>query len=224
MDDLLHAAVEEARRVRGTVMLVVEGQAQLWCAACGAVDGSVQLRIGEPRRGWKRWRRSDGEVWLEEHGFIHIIDAWTLPVSSATGDWACAGLLADALSNALGVGRDVQLQRELVHPGALVHELAPDGAPHEEHIAAALRSLVIAGGNARASFDGGQDLWAWAWVIDDHLLIEYEAPRDEREEDTWKVPLTREDAESAAHELVRRIQAERPDAADQPLLIGLMGF
>jgi hypothetical protein len=206
-------------------MLTAEGRDDVWCAVCAAVDGSCELRVGEPaRHGWRKRKPAAGETWLAEHGFFHVIDAWTLPVPRTTGDWTCATLLAEALRNAFAVAGDTQFLHELTHPGAFEEELAPEDAPHSEHIASALRSLVLAG-RGRAHLDGGSPatLWAWVWVTDEgRLLVEYEAPRESRDEDTWEAPLTLDGARTAADELTRRIEAERPGAASQPLLIGLI--
>lgn len=203
----IRQADDLARRVSGSVMLVVDGDEDQWCAAYAAVDESVKLRIAEPRRGWRRWKPTEGEVWLSEHGFVPELDAWTLPVPSTTDARECARLLADAARNGLGVDSGAQLVRALVHPGALAHEWSAPDAPHEEHIAAALRSLVSVG-RGRAAINGGcpSELWAWVWVLDDgrSLLVEYEPPRAAAEEDTWTVPLTLDAARAAAQDLTRR--------------------
>jgi hypothetical protein len=95
-------AVREARRLRGTVMLAVEGNDEQWCAACGAVDGSVELRVGEPPRGGVLRRRdAGGEQWLRDHGFAPVQDAWSRP-EPALADEGCAATLSAALEHALG--------------------------------------------------------------------------------------------------------------------------
>ena len=84
-------------------MLAVEGDDEQWCAVCAAVDGAVELRVGEPpRRGLRRRRDPAGEAWLRDHGYFQVIDAWTFPVPAETGDTQCAVTLEAALAGALG--------------------------------------------------------------------------------------------------------------------------
>jgi hypothetical protein len=73
-------AVEEALRTRGTVMLEADGAPERWCAACAAVDGALELRVGEPQ-GRRRERRDRGAR-LRERGFHQVRDAWALPVAA----------------------------------------------------------------------------------------------------------------------------------------------
>ena len=51
-------AVEEAMRLRGTVMLEVAGHPEWWCAALAAADGPLELRVGEPRKRRHRSQNS----------------------------------------------------------------------------------------------------------------------------------------------------------------------
>ena len=209
MDPVLLEAVAEARRARGTVMLAAGGGEARWCAVCAAVDGRVELRVGEPVSGWLRRKGRAQEEWLADHGFVHVIDAWALPASDPT-DEAGAAALAEALEHGLGVERGEPLHRVLIHPGRLTEDLPPADAPHGDHIAGALRDLATAG-RGRVDFSGGRParLWAIVWVLDDEraLLVESELAGDPGSSDEWREPLSLDGAGSAARELAGRIGA-----------------
>src|SRR3954452_4279469 len=146
MEAALAEAVEEARRVRGTVMLAADRRDRQWCAVCAAVDGRVELRGGEPPRR-APWRRGpdEREQWLRDHGFFPVPDAWSLPMPAAAGSETCAGTLAAALRSALGADAGAPLHRVLVLPGLAPADPPPAEAPQAEHLAAAMRALVSGG-------------------------------------------------------------------------------
>ena len=206
-------------------MLAVEGHEKLqWCAPWGAHDGSIELRVGEPRRGLLRRRDADGEAWLREHGFTRGIDAWSRP-EPTLGDDACAALLAAALEHAHGADPASPLRHELTHPGVIEGAGAPPhDAPLEQHLAAAFRGLVAAGdADGRYTIDSGRpgELRAWVWSKDGELVIEREVPGvAESPGESWREPLTPEGADAAAAELVRRERAERPGADEEPWFMG----
>src|SRR3954468_16991822 len=81
---VIEQAVQRAIEVRETVMLAVDGNPCQWCAVCSAVDGSLELRVGEPGSLSRRGERRRGESWLREHGFVHVVDAWAKPVARET--------------------------------------------------------------------------------------------------------------------------------------------
>jgi hypothetical protein len=207
VDPALLEAVAEARRTRGTVMLAADSGEKRWCAVCAAVDGRVELRVGEPAGGWLRRKGRAQEEWLAEHGFVHVIDAWSLPASDRT-DEAYASALAEALEQGLGVERGEPLHRVLIHPGRLTEDVPRGEAPHVDHIAGALRDLATAG-RGRVDFSGGRpaQLWAIVWVLADEraLLVESELAGDPGSSDEWREPLSLDGADAAARELARRI-------------------
>jgi hypothetical protein len=196
-------------------MLAVAGRDDQWCAACAAVDGSLELRVGPPpRRGLLRRRDAAGEAWLREHGFVEVIDAWSLPASDA-GDASCAATLEAALADALGADPDAPLEHVLTHPGLLEgsEEPAPD-APLEDHLAAALRSLVRAGRGCVSIGSGlPEELRAIVRATDGELVVEREVPGVSHSPgETWPERLTPDGAERAASELADRVRAERSSA------------
>lgn len=212
-------AIEKALAVRGAVMLESTEDERHWCVAVGATDGRLEVRVGEPRK--RLWRRSDGDRWLEDHGFIHRIDAWSLPVAAWMSPETCAQTLVAALTDALGWTGEPLYER-LVHPGFAGEDPPPPDAPHEAHIAAAARAL-IGTQEGRADIEGGVPAAprAWMWAEPDQatLLVEYD-----HDEDEWRVPLTAAGAEAAARELARRLAADFPDFHTAPLFIGLIGL
>lgn len=203
-------------------MMGVAGREDQWCAACGAVDGSVELRVGPPpARGLLRRRDPAGEVWLREHGFLPVIDAWALPATEAV-DASCAAILEAALTGALGVEADAALEHVLTQPGLLDTAAAPPAdARLEEHLTAGLRSLVSArGGRYHVESGRPAGLRAFVWAIDGELVVEREVPGvAESPGETWTEPLTPDGAWRAAAELARRVRAERPDTDSEPWLI-----
>lgn len=203
-------------------MYAVEGHEDQWCAACSAVDGAVELRVGEPPgRGLLRRRDAGAEAWLRDHGFTAIVDAWALPALATTSDAQCAATLEAALTGALRADPAGRLEHVLTHPGLVegVEAPAPD-APLEQHLAAAFGGLVRAGAG-RYSIDSGRPgaLRAWVWALGGELLVEREVPGTEDGE-SWREPLTPEGADAAAAELARRERADRPGADQEPWLLG----
>jgi hypothetical protein len=89
----IERAVQRAIELRGVVMLAARENDRQWCAVCAAVDGSLELRVGEPSGGWRRREKRTREAWLRDHGFIQVVDAWTKPVTSASSTWSCAQML-----------------------------------------------------------------------------------------------------------------------------------
>ena len=150
-------------------MLGVDGREEQWCAACATVGGSLELRVGEPRRrGLLRRRDIDREGWLLDHDFLPVLDAWCFS-GHELGDDACVGTLAAALEHGLGADPETPLQHVLTHPGSLAGEAFPDpGAPLEEHLTVGLRGLVLAG-DGRITIQSGRPaaLRAWVWVVAD---------------------------------------------------------
>jgi hypothetical protein len=222
MQAALAEAVEEARRIRGTVMFAADRRERRWCAVCAAVDGRVELRVGEPpRRGL--WRRGPDErvEWLRGHGFLPVPDAWSLPMPAAAGSETCAGTLAAALRSALGADAGASLHHVLTNPGLPAEGAPPAEAPQAEHLAAALRALV-AGGEGRLDVDGGRPSrpWAFVWVESaGTLLVECELPATDGSADEWREPMTPAGADAAARRLMARIEAAVPGAADEPFYL-----
>ena len=81
-------AVAEARRIRGSVNLE-PADSRRWSAIVAAVDGSLEVRVGEPPRRLLR-RAGEGQRWLEAHGFVKSFDCWVLPLTASTTDAAAA--------------------------------------------------------------------------------------------------------------------------------------
>ena len=200
-------------------MLAVEGREDQWCAACGAHDGSVELRVGEPpRRGLLRRRDEAGETWLREHGFTEEIDAWSVAATDES-DAACAATLEAALVGALGADRATPLEHVLTHPGLLDGaDAPPPDAAIQTHLAAAFRALVHTG---RGHFSIGsgrpEALRAFVGAVDGDLVVEREVPGvQDSPGESWREPLTLDGAWRAATELARRVRAERPGTDAEP--------
>ena len=93
----IEQAVQRALDCRGTVMLAARDDERQWCAVCAAVDGTVEVRVGEPPSGWRhRGRRRRGEAWLRDRGFVQVIDAWAKPMDATSSTWTCAETLDHA--------------------------------------------------------------------------------------------------------------------------------
>jgi hypothetical protein len=222
---VLSEATERAIAVRGTVMLAPPGDERRWCAICAAVDGSVELRVGEPSRGW--WRRSEapGEAWLREHDFVHVVDAWAQPAPRDASPYLCADILATALQQAFGAPPDGALAEVLVHPGMLgdVPPPAPD-APHADHIRYAVSALA-ARGSGKADIQGGRPAATWAWLFagDGELNLSPEPlewPPDYDARD-WTVPLDA-DLAAEADKLTAILHDDLGRSPGEPLFISFM--
>jgi len=204
-------------------MLEADRRGSPWCAACAAVDGSVELRVGEPRRGLLGRRDPEGEAWLRDHGFVAALDAWVLPVPAETSDAQCAATLEAALAGGHGVEPGTRLEHVLTHPGLLEGiDPPPPDARLEQHLAAAFHGLVRAG-DGRYTIGSGrpESLRAWVWVVDGELLVEREVPGVEASPgESWREPLTPAGADAAAAELARRERADRPGADREPWIFG----
>jgi hypothetical protein len=209
-------AGERAIALRGTVMVTVRGDDRRWCAICVAVDGTIELRVGEPRRG---------ETWLRDHGFFHIIDAWAAPAPRGATPWLCAELLASALREGLGAPDGAELVEALVHPGLIGDSEAPaPTAPHVEHLRYALRALAERG-RGKVGIDGGSPTSAWAMVFAEDgeltmspepIEIDLEYPWD------WTVSLHDADTNREAEKLAAVLHDEIGRSPHDPLFISFM--
>jgi hypothetical protein len=212
--DALVAAGDRALERRGTVMLALRGDQDRWCAICAAVDGAVELRVGEPSRGWRAWRPSAGERWLSDHGFTQVVDAWAAPAPSGGSTRVYAETLASALVGGLGAPEDGELVEVLLHPGVLDGtQPPPPGAPHAEHVRYAIAALA-ARGSGKLSFDSGRpaETWAWAFAMDGALVLSPEYA------DEWTVRLDDADVDAEARKLAALLDADPAD----PLFVTFM--
>ena len=218
---MLEQAVTRALQLRGTVMLAVRENRRRWCAVCAAVDGSLELRVGEPGSVWRRRERRRGEAWLRDHGFVHVVDAWAKPVARGTHARSCAEMLDHALREGLGAGATADLVEVLVHPGPSAQAAPPaPGASHAEHIRFALAALARHG-RGKLVIEGGRpaSTWAWAFVIDDQLVL---SPESADDGDEWKVPLAEQDVAGAASRLTELLHGELGRDRHAPLFISCM--
>jgi hypothetical protein len=217
LSDLLLRAVADARRLRGSVV-VQPSDGRCWGAAVAAVDGSLEVRVSPPRRRF--WQReTDEQRWLRERGFVFMVDAWHVALPASAADDEAARLLGETLAAVHHAEAQV---RSFEHRGVHEDDVPPATAVPEEHVAAALRTLV-AGLQRGVHVGGGRPHvhWATAWPVDGELLIERDEPgRPGEGSDEWRSPLTDSGCESAANELLRRIRADWPDPV--PLFIHLL--
>jgi hypothetical protein len=194
----LEQAVQRAVAIRGTVMLAARDDEHRWCAVCAAVDGTLELRVGEPRGGWRhRDRRRKGEAWLRDHGFVQVIDAWANPIGRGVSARVCAETLDHALREGLAVAPGAELVEVLVHRGLLGAADPPvPGAPHGEHLRFALAGLARAG-RGKLSVEGGRpaETWAWAFVDAGEMILSPESA------DEWTVSLDAQEVTDAADRL-----------------------
>jgi hypothetical protein len=225
MEAELAAAVAEARRLRGTVTLNVDGDKARWCAVIAAVDGALELRVGLPRGGAIRGGAPLRKRAMRARGWQRGYDCWVRPLPAATAEADAARELAEGLQEGLRPRPEAEPRRAYVQTGGHPSELPAADAPPAEHVAAVLRSLVR---NARGHADvsGGRpaDVWAFVWVTEEaELLVELCAPGDPNDvRRIWSEPLTDAGAEAAALALTEAAQAERPGAADEPLFVALI--
>jgi hypothetical protein len=222
--DVLVDAVAEARRIRGSVN-VEPDDSRRWSAVVAAVDGSLELRVAEPRR---RFWKGTGEQtrWLREHGFEPAFDCWVLPLARETRDGEAAERWAEALDGGLGVDPE-SVRRGYVGRGVPEHDVPHPSAPHSEHITAAMHA-VVRGEFDRVNVFGGRPSkpWAWVWDTPDQpgLLIEclHRDDPGDGEKDEWHVPRTLDGCREGSRELLRRLSPEWPDAEAVPLFIHLL--
>jgi hypothetical protein len=218
-------AGERAIGLRGTVILSLRGNDRCWCAICVAVDGSIELRVGEPSRGWRSWRPAVGEAWLQDHGFAHVIDAWAMPAPHGAGPRACAEVLSCALREGLGAPEDGELVEVLVHPG-LIGDAEPPAptAPHAEHIRYTLITLA-ARRRGKVCLEGGRPAatWAWVFVVDGGLVLSPEPVGDRAHHDRdWTVSLRECDLSAAADKLTAMLHDELGRSPRDPLFVSFM--
>lgn len=223
--DALVDAGERAIELRGTVMLCLRGDQRRWCAFGVAVDGSIELLVGEPSRGWRRWRPAAGEAWLRDHGFVHIIDAWAAPAPRGSSTRMCAELLSSALREGLGVPEDGELIEVLTHPGLMGDEEPPaPTAPHAEHIRYALRALTkrrrgkmcIQGGRPAAT-------WAWAFAVDGTLHLSPEPVDDHTDyRRDWTASVHDSDVSAEADKLTALLHDDLGRNPSEPLFVSFM--
>ena len=204
-------------------MLAVRDNERQWCAACAAVDGSLELRVGEPGSVWRRRKRHRGEAWLRDHGFIHVIDAWVKPVARASSAWSCAQELDHALREGLAAPAGLDLVEVLVYPGMIGRaDPPPPNASHAEHIRFALVALAQRG-RGKLSIEGGRpaSTWAWAFIIDGALVLSPESPNDD---DEWDVSLAQEEVARAADRLTELLHDQFGRDPQAPLFISCMAL
>jgi hypothetical protein len=216
----IEQAVNRAIALRGTVMLAARDNERQWCAVCAAVDGSLELRVGEPGKGWRRQRRT-GEAWLRDHGFIHVIDAWAKPVTSAGSAWSCAQTLDHALREGLAASSDVALVEVLVHPGVIGDaEPPPPEASHAEHIRFALSALAERG-RGKLDIQGGRPAatWAWAFASDGALIL---SPESADDQDEWTLSLAQGEVTGAADRLTDLLHTQLGRDSRATLFISFM--
>jgi hypothetical protein len=218
----IEQAVQQAIEVRGVVMLAARENDRQWCAVCAAVDGSLELRVGEPGGGWRRrGEKRAREAWLRENGFVQVVDAWSKPVTSISSTWSCAQLLDDALREGLGAPSDADLIEVLVHPGVIGDAAPPPpDAPHVEHLRFALSALARRG-RGKLSVEAGRpsSTWAWAFVSDGALLLSPETPADD---DEWTVSLAEDEVVGAADRLTALLHEQLGLDPRAPLFISCM--
>jgi hypothetical protein len=206
----LEDAFDRALACRGTVMLGIRGdQDRRWVAICSAVDGSLEIRCGEPAPGWRRWRRPEAWGRLLALGFARRIDAFVCPADDVGSG---VELLVRALRDGHEADPEAPLEQVLVHPGFVAWQPPPPAkAPPAAHVETALVTLVRAR-QGTAHFETGLPgkPWAWADVIGEELELE----RDDRDK-PWRVPLD----VAAQREVARELVA----GAGTPLFISLIG-
>lgn len=227
MRECLAAAARRAQNVRGTVMLNVEGESRDWCSIHVAVDGAIEVHVAEPRKARRWWRPRGDEQWLNDHGFIHVFDAWTKPAPNGASPQWCAETLSAALVGALGVEEPYELVDTLVHPGVIGDDPAPDAdAPHLEHIRFALRSLA-ANGRGKLSFDGGRpsSAWAWAFVVPEGLEISPQPrPGQQDPSDDWTIPSDPSSVDKASERLTDLLHHDHERDANASLFVSFMNL
>jgi hypothetical protein len=206
-------------------MLSLRGDDRCWCAICVAVDGAIELRVGEPLRGWRRWRPAAGEAWLRAHGFVHVVDAWAAPAPRGASTRMCAEVLWSALREGLGAPEDAELVELLVHPGLIGDREAPEPtAPHADHIRYTLTALAERR-RGKVSIEGGRPAatWAWVFVVNGMLALSPEAAdgRADYSRD-WTVSLDKADVGAEADRLTALLHDDLGRSASDPLFVTFM--
>jgi hypothetical protein len=131
--------LERALATRGVQLLAVDGDEELWVAGVAAVDGSLELRTGTSgaKRGMLRRHEIDRAA-MAALGFSEAFgDAWALglepvPLLAPRG----AAVLEQALTGPMSAHPDARVTLVLEETGPM--DAAP-GAPHLEHLQAAVR-------------------------------------------------------------------------------------
>jgi hypothetical protein len=218
---------ERAIGLRGTVMLALLGDESCWCAICVAVDGSIELRVGEPSRGWRRWRPAAGETWLREHGFVHVLDAWASPAPHGVSSRWCAEVLSAALREGLGAPEDGEVVEVLVHPGLIGAIEAP--APTAPHVAHVRYALTVLAERRRGKVDiqGGRPATTWAWVFaDDGRLALSPEPLDDPVDYSrdWIVSFEDVEVGAEADKLMLVLYDDLGRNPGDPLFVSFMGL
>jgi hypothetical protein len=216
--------LERALATRGVQQFALDDDEAVWAAGLAAVDGSLEIRTGTrgAKRGPLRRHRVDRAA-LEAMAFTEVIDAWALglePVPLLAR--RAAALLEQALTGPLRASPDgcvaVFFEQTGPEPGA-----AP-GAPHLEHLQAAVRVweqesgiMVAAGRPSRACLDltlGGGT--AQLNVIPPEGL-ELEIPGFRTDESGWPVcDVPREEAAELADAVLHQELGVRQD---EPLFV-----
>jgi hypothetical protein len=216
---------ERAIALRGAVMLSVRGDDRCWCAICVAVDGSIELRVGEPSRGWRRWRPATGAAWLRDHGFVHVLDAWAAPAPHGVGTRWCAEVLSSALREGLGAPEDGEVVEVLVHPGLIGDTEAPaPTAAHVEHVRYAL-TVLTEHRRGKVSIEGGRPAttWAWAFAQDRRLALSPEPVDDHAEYSRdWTVSFEDVDVGAEADKLTVVLYDDLGRSPGDPLFVSFM--
>jgi hypothetical protein len=196
-----------------------------WSAIVVASDGSLELRIAEPRRR-RFWRDESPELrWLLAHGFTKANDCWLLPLEASTADDEVAALWIAALAGAQGLDAD-EVQLAYVGTGVPAGDVLSASAPHEAHLTAALQAIVRGEFN-RMNIHGGRpsELWAWVWDVAEEpgLRVERQHRDDpDNEIDQWHIPRTLDACREGAERLLAQIEGDWPDARSVPLFIHLL--
>ena len=216
-------AVAEARRIRGSVNLE-PADSRRWSAIVAAVDGSLEVRVGEPPRRLLR-RAGEGQRWLEAHGFVKSFDCWVLPLTASTTDAAAAARWSEALAGAHGLDPS-EVRPSYVGRGVSESDVPAASAPHAEHLTAALHAVVRGEFNRMNVFGGRPSaLWAWVWdVVDEPGLRVERQHRDDpdHEIDNWHIERSHAGCVDGAEQLLRQIESDWPDARTVPLFIHLL--
>lgn len=219
---VLIEATEHALEVRGAVMLEVEGNPKRWCEVCSSVQGDLEVRVSEPERSWWRRRGADAaERWLSANGYTHRLDAWVRPLFPRPTAEACARALDGALEHALGVEAGSRLTRRLVQPG-FAGEAPSSDAPHADHLAAAFRAVVAAGGDGDVECGRPARTVAWMSVFEDTLIVRVQDRTNEFDDDELgRFELSSAGAQDAARLLSARLRGAFGFSDHDPMFISL---